>query len=148
MACLYTFMNDELGEVLVKCFPDRWIDVIIFKKGSVIAIFSQSSHMDAVATGTQLPNLQTQIFFFILSEKPEKPHCHFVRQHCISSSSSTALKCRILPLVVHFKLKIPALSVFTPYFCVELHLQQPSSGNSMFLLNAKFNWIRVFKLDY
>lgn len=73
MACLYTFMNDELGEVLVKCFPDRWIDVIILKKGSVIAIFSQSSHMDAVATGTQLPNLQTQ-FFFLFYLRNQRNH--------------------------------------------------------------------------
>lgn len=43
--------------------------------------------MDVVATGTQLPNSQT-FFFFILSEKPEKPQCHFARQHCTCSSSA------------------------------------------------------------
>lgn len=88
--------------------------------------------------------------FFILSEKPVKPHSTILLDniaHC-PLPPLWSLKCRILPLEIHFKPKIPALSVFPLYTCVEQHLQQLPIGISIVLIKAKFNWICVFKLDY
>lgn len=134
-------------KVLGKCFPDRWIDVISHtKKGSVTAIFSQISHMDAVATGTQLPNPQTP-FFFILSEKPEKPHSAILLDNIahLPLPPLRSLKCRMLPSVVHFKLKYLHCQ-FSLYMPVWSHV---CSSYAVVIACFIFSsCICVFKLDY
>lgn len=77
MACLYRFVK-----VLVKCFPVRWIDnnqIISHFKKKEVSLRSFQKAVTRIYGGnrhSKLPNPQTHFFFwfFILSEKPEKPH--------------------------------------------------------------------------
>lgn len=92
-----------------------------FKKGSVIAILSQGSHVHVVTTGAgnaraQLPNRKTF-----------KRECFDVKRETTSPSFSSCTE-------VHFKLNISVLSVFIQNVCLKLHLKQLFCVNSIFFL--------------
>lgn len=102
--------------------------------------------MDTVATGNQLPNPQTH-FFHIIWETRETTLCHFARQHCTLSSSSAEVT-QVQDPSFGDTFQTEDTCTFSFPTCVEQHLQQLPIGISIVLINAKCNWICVFKLDY
>lgn len=120
----------------MKCFANRWKDVISHfqKRKCHCNPFTEQSHgcgdnrhwkSSQLMLNFLTPKTFNHSPFSSLSEKPEKPHSAIVLNMTHPALPALrSVKCKILPVVVHFKLNMSVLSVFSPNACAELHYGQ------------------------